>query len=225
MVRRRVVVTGTAALLAALCLPLTACSNTSSEPETGSSTSTSGAPASSEPAPDAGAPLDGLEDDHGTPVQGAGQEPGEAAATVVATWARPQLSAQQWWSDLEPMLSASAQQAYGYTDPTSIPALQVLSTSRVRTEQTTPTYEVVDVKTTSGTVRVNLTRTTVDSGWVMDRMDLSEVLSVAAGVAPSEDPTSPDGEPSEGPIEFGSALGPNDPSDAGGPGNPGGVAG
>ncbi len=116
-----------------------------------------------------------------TPIEGAGTVATSAARRVVALWARPDLTAEAWWRNLEPLLSASAQQAYAWTDPTTVPRLEVLS-AQVADDATatTPTYTVVDVDTTRGVIAVTLTRTTVESGWVMDRMDLTEVLQPTA---------------------------------------------
>lgn len=119
--------------------------------------------------------------------KGAGRDLEQAAAEVVATWARPDVPADRWWRELEPLLSAAAIQAYGYTDPSSLPRLRVGSARRAPAGSTRPdgtpvpaatsTYAVVEVTTSAGVVDVDMTRTSPAAGWVMDRMDLTEVLA------------------------------------------------
>lgn len=136
-----------------------------------------------------GVPLDG-QDGLGPAIAGAGKIPAAAARRVVSAWARPQLERDAWWGALSPMLSASAQQAYGYTEPSTVPALEVLSSQRVSSSPDAPptsrTYALVNVTTTAGAVVVTLTRPNTRSGWLMDRMDLSEVIPTAPGVPPGD---------------------------------------
>lgn len=142
------------------------------------------------------APLDDLRDHtSSSPKPGAGRDAVQAARLVVSTWAHPELLAEEWWADLEPLLSTSAREAYGYTDPSVIPDLQVTSARVVPALSSGQTFAVVDVRTSLGVVRVNLTRASAKSGWVMDRMDLAEVLG---GPPPPE--SHPDDQPAAEPV-------------------------
>ncbi len=46
-------------------------------------------------------------------------------AAAVTAFARPDLSPEQWWAELVPMLTPAATEAYVGTDPAQVPAHEV----------------------------------------------------------------------------------------------------
>lgn len=118
--------------------------------------------------------------DHGEAPEGGMEAPSTTAdpatrsETVVArqvllTWARPQVPAKQWWDDLEPMLSPSAGEAYAYTDPSILPALEITGTPSVE-ESSVTTWALVWFPTTKGRFGVQLSRTSETAAWLMSRI-------------------------------------------------------
>ena len=124
-------------------------------------------------APEDHADGDGEDHDHGTVVPGAGTDATAAAVLVLQTWARPRLSYEQWWAELRPLLSTSAQQDYAATDPSVIPPLQVLDEEPEVVEES-DVWARVAVATTEGRFEVEMTRSAVaaqsQGGWQAARI-------------------------------------------------------
>lgn len=91
------------------------------------------------------------------------------ARQVLLTWARPTVPAEQWWDDLEPMLSPSAREAYAYTDPSILPALKITGTPTVE-KSTVTTWALVWFPTNDGRYGVQLSRTSETAAWTMSRI-------------------------------------------------------
>lgn len=91
-----------------------------------------------------------------------------AAEGALAAFARPGLSAADWWSRVAPLLTKQAQQDYQHVDPSSIPAAQVTGGGTITDE--TSTYVVsVGVPTDAGVYVVVMTRLNGDAPWRVAR--------------------------------------------------------
>ncbi|WP_028471528.1 hypothetical protein [Nocardioides alkalitolerans] len=84
-------------------------------------------------------------------------------------WARPQVGYAQWWADLEPLMTPAGQQAYVATDPTLVPALEILDAGTLD-PQTVDTSAVVRFTTGQGVFKVRLSRTGSQAGWKVGRV-------------------------------------------------------
>lgn len=92
----------------------------------------------------------------------------EAAIEAMTLFARPDVDAQTWWSELVPLLSARAAQDYRYVDPANVPATKV--TGRVKLlPQETPTVARASVPTDAGVYLLVLSRTAAEPRWVVER--------------------------------------------------------
>jgi hypothetical protein len=105
----------------------------------------------------------------------AAAEPASAvsfARLVFTRWSERDLSYEQWWHQLRPMLSPAGQQAYEHTDPQQIPALRVNGipkASPVPPGEADLTAQVA-VPTTVGVFQVVLSRDTTTSPWRLLRL-------------------------------------------------------
>lgn len=84
-------------------------------------------------------------------------------------FARPGLSAEDWWADLEPLLSAKAQQDYLYVDPARVPVTAVTGKGRL-VELGTELVAIVHVPTDAGLYAVTVSRSEEAPEWVADRI-------------------------------------------------------
>ena len=115
-----------------------------SQPDRGSASSTAGGSAS---AGGSAAPV---------------PDPGPAATTFVAAWARPDLSNDQWWDGINAAHpDESLAQALGTTDPASVPATKVVGSPKVLDQ--TESEARVEVATDGPKVVVYLTL--IDNVW------------------------------------------------------------
>lgn len=91
-----------------------------------------------------------------------------AADEAMTLFARRAVSADRWWMELAPLLSARAAQDYRYTDPANVPATEVTGTGTVLPSQTARIGRV-SVPTDAGVYLVVLSRTDTAPGWVVER--------------------------------------------------------
>lgn len=96
-----------------------------------------------------------------------------AAVAVMTAYARPDLSFEQWWAQLQPLLDQKATQDYAYMDPARIVATGVTGLA-VITDDTSAYVAFVDVPTNAGTYRVVLSRADANSPWLASRFILPE---------------------------------------------------
>jgi len=96
-----------------------------------------------------------------------------AAESVMAAYARPDLSFDQWWAGLQPLLDQKATQDYAYIDPARIVASAVTGPA-VITDETSAYVAFVDVPTNAGTYGVILSRVDADAPWLASRFILPE---------------------------------------------------
>ena len=162
--------TGKAAIIAASILMLTGCvGGDDSSPTATPSLSTSGVviPGSEHITP---APTEYPDADSGetitpqpVPTWDAASEASAltAAEAVMTAYARPDLSFDDWWAGVQPLLDGQATRDYAYMDPARIPANQITGPA-VLTDTTSAYVAFVDVPTNIGTYRGILSRT--DSG-------------------------------------------------------------
>ena len=92
----------------------------------------------------------------------------EAATTAMRLFARRDVDAPTWWSDLAPVMSARAAQDYRYVDPGNVPATKVTGRAKV-VSQDTPSVARVSVPTNAGVYLLILSRTQEDPQWLVER--------------------------------------------------------
>lgn len=79
-----------------------------------------------------------------------------AGYEVMQAFARPDEPHQQWWTDLEPLLSQQAAENYAWVDPANIPISNIAEPDRL--EEVSPSIAQVHVETDEGTYVVTLSR-------------------------------------------------------------------
>jgi hypothetical protein len=92
----------------------------------------------------------------------------DLAANAMAAFARPQVSAQQWWSDLSPLLSDAARLAYTGTDPANVPVRAVTGQAALL-PSATGYLATAEVPTDAGTWTLLLTRPGQNAPWTVER--------------------------------------------------------
>ncbi|RGE19086.1 hypothetical protein [Leucobacter sp. wl10] len=96
-----------------------------------------------------------------------------AATKVMETFARPQLSDDNWWRDMLPLLSQQGAHAYEGTDPTLIPVTQVTGAGKIL-EGSTEVLLIVRIPTDNGPYNITLTRPDTSSPWLAERIRPAE---------------------------------------------------
>ena len=151
----------------------------SSDPEPPSSTPTTSpvaVPTGLTPAPN-GVPEQHDDGSTGTPLPGSTLVLDQTARTsaiergqkVMALFARRDVPAAQWLTDLSPYLTGSAAQAYKYVDPKNVPPTQI--TGKVNlTPASTPLVARVSVPTDAGVYLVIMSRDEQRPTWLADRI-------------------------------------------------------
>lgn len=172
---------GTAALVIAAAVTLTAC--TAQEPApTPTPTPSSSGPTFPDAAPFNPAPSGAIDEDSGEviepqPVPEWDDESRAAAIaaaeTALRAYARPDLSADAWREGLTPLLDQKAQQDYSYIDPARIVASEVTGAGTI-TDDTSAYVAFVDVPTNAGTYGVVVSRADGDAPWLTSRFILPE---------------------------------------------------
>jgi hypothetical protein len=92
-----------------------------------------------------------------------------AAAKVMQTFAQPQLSADDWWAQMLPLLSQQGGVAYQGTDPSQIPVHQVTGAGTVLPDSTEVSL-IVQLPTDAGLYNIILTRPAASALWLADRV-------------------------------------------------------
>jgi len=84
-------------------------------------------------------------------------------------FARPDVSYEQWWADLSPLLSSQAQMDYQYVDPLNVPARAVTG-DPILVDDDSASVAGVQVPTDVGLYVVTLSRADADAPWVVERI-------------------------------------------------------
>ncbi len=92
----------------------------------------------------------------------------DAAVEAMTLFARQDVVAHTWWSELVPLLSARAAQDYRYVDPANVPATGVTGPVKLLPQET-PTVARVSVPTNAGVYLLVLSRTAAEPRWVVER--------------------------------------------------------
>jgi len=92
-----------------------------------------------------------------------------AATTVLTAFARPDLSYDQWWTALEPLLSAQAQLDYAYVDPANVAAKAVTGEAQI-VDESSAYVAHVQVPTDVGTYTLVLSRVDGSAAWLTERI-------------------------------------------------------
>ncbi|MBX3196392.1 MAG: hypothetical protein KF727_15005 [Microbacteriaceae bacterium] len=156
----------TAATAAGLSLLLVGCVPTAPDP------TPTIAPTTDNPLPSTAPtrPIDAGEVTPAPEAAGTSQQDAIAAATkVMETFARPQLSAEEWWRAMLPLLSQQGAHAYEGTDPAEIPVTAVTGPGQVL-EASTEVLLIVQLPTDAGLYNITLTRSDASSPWLAERI-------------------------------------------------------
>lgn len=92
-----------------------------------------------------------------------------AAENVLAAFARPTLSEEEWWNQLVPLLSQKGAVAYEYTLPANIPVTEITGPGEIL-EGASDVIILVQLPTDDGPYIVTLTRGSVDEPWLAERV-------------------------------------------------------
>lgn len=87
----------------------------------------------------------------------------------MAAFASPDLTYEQWWAGLGPLLSPAAAAVYSSVDPANVPASAVTGAGVV-VDESSPYVAWVQVPTDAGTYTVLLSRESETSGWLGERI-------------------------------------------------------
>ena len=149
----------------------------STPPSTPSTLPATPTPISLSPAPATATEALGDDDNHGqmrstAPEPTADKDRAEAvlaAEKVMVLFARTGVGADRWMKDLEPYLSAQAQQDYQGTDPANVPARKVTGRATVVATDSARLARV-HVPTNAGVYLVVLSRSPSDPTWRVERI-------------------------------------------------------
>lgn len=92
----------------------------------------------------------------------------KAAAAAMTLFARQDVDAQTWWSELVPLLSAKAAQDYRYVDPANVPVTEMTGSVKLLPQETASVARV-SIPTNAGVYLVVLSRTAAEPRWVVER--------------------------------------------------------
>lgn len=90
------------------------------------------------------------------------------ASTALTTYLRRDLSADQWWSALSPLLSQKAAEAYQGTDPARVPVARITGTGSL-TPASNELAARVAIPTDQGAWLVIVSRTPEQPVWLVER--------------------------------------------------------
>ena len=99
-----------------------------------------------------------------------------AAEAAMTAFARPQMNPDEWWAELQPLLSRQAGQDYAYVVPSSVPASKVTGAGSI-TDDASAYVAVVSVPTDVGPYTVVLSRTDGAARWLADRITPPEGIN------------------------------------------------
>ena len=91
-----------------------------------------------------------------------------AAETAMRAFARPTITQDEWWADMEPLLNQQARLDYAYVQPQSIPATRVTGAGEI-TDDESALVVFVDVPTDAGTYNIILNRDGAGEPWLVAR--------------------------------------------------------
>lgn len=91
------------------------------------------------------------------------------AAQTMRLFARPKMSAEQWWTDLEPRLSAQARLDYFGIDPASVPVTKITGPVTL-VPMSTKLASIAHIPTDAGLYAVTLSRTPEEPQWVVEQI-------------------------------------------------------
>lgn len=128
------------------------------------------------------APLPHPSDDAAS--QGAALDLGLAAVTA---FARPDVSSAEWWTELSPMLSPAAMEAYVGTDPVQVPAREVTGPAWTGVSPS-PFLATVFVPTDAGEYAVLMVREGGGAPWLVERITRVEAAPTEATPSATENP-------------------------------------
>ena len=173
---------GTAALVIAAAVTLTACTAQEPAPTPTPTPSSSGPSFPTDASSFNPAPSGAIDEDSGEVItpqpvpewdEDSRQAAVAAAETALRAYARPGLPAETWREGLIPLLDQKAQQDYSYLDPARIVASEVTGAGTI-TDDTSAYVAFVDVPTNAGTYGVVVSRTDADAPWLTSRFILPE---------------------------------------------------
>jgi hypothetical protein len=93
-------------------------------------------------------------------------QPQDVATAFVTRWARPDLAADHWRADLEPLSTGPLYTSMRYVDPARVPASRALGPATLM--QQNDTTATVRVATNGGTIEVTLRR--IGGQWRVDQI-------------------------------------------------------
>lgn len=85
-------------------------------------------------------------------------------------FARPDLSAEEWFEGIRGFMSDAGAEMFAYVDPRNVPATSVTGETQVL-ENVSPRLAEVMVTTDVGDYLVTLSRTTQDAVWLVEYAD------------------------------------------------------
>jgi hypothetical protein len=122
------------------------------------------------PSTDPTSPVDDSDVTAAQEAAGNSQRAAIAAATkLMQIFAQPQLSADDWWAQMLPLLSQQGGVAYQGTDPSQVPVRQVTGAGTVLPGSTEVSL-IVQVPTDAGLYNITLTRPDAAAPWLADRV-------------------------------------------------------
>lgn len=92
-----------------------------------------------------------------------------AAETVLSAFAQPDLSFDQWWAQVQPLLDQKASRDYSYMDPAVIPVTEVTGEGTLLDEDSAYVARV-EVPTDAGLYTVIMSRADANAPWLTSRI-------------------------------------------------------
>jgi hypothetical protein len=92
-----------------------------------------------------------------------------AAETVLSAFAQPDLSFDQWWAQVQPLLDQKASQDYSYMDPAVIPVTEITGEGTLLDEDSAYVARV-EVPTNAGSYTVIMSRVDGNAPWLTSRI-------------------------------------------------------
>lgn len=92
-----------------------------------------------------------------------------AAETVLSAFAQPDLSFDQWWAQVQPLLDQKASRDYSYMDPAVIPVTAVTGEGTLLDEDSAYVARV-EVPTDAGLYTVIMSRGDANAPWLTSRI-------------------------------------------------------
>ena len=93
----------------------------------------------------------------------------DLALKVMRLFARPDVSASTWYSDLEPYLSPAAQEAYYATDPANVPVTTVTGAVQL-VDASNELVAIAHLPTDNGLYAITMSRSPEQPTWAVERI-------------------------------------------------------